>query len=330
MTTPSTITTRKPTSTAKTPFTSALDYVISDTLPTAYLLTGHGEGTLPQSLTDSISRQNILLTELNLATESAMPDDAACLFICSPTTDLSSDEVDKITSYLDAGGKLLLVTDYSKTAMPNLAALGTYYGLHTVDGIVIEGDQDHSVYNYPHYVFPTIASHQITDPILKNNYSVLMPIVQGIAPDATYRSSLTMTPLLTTSAASYSKVAATDMTTTDKEPGDIDGPFNVAMLVTESVGDNETRLIWFGGSSFLADQVDNSVSGANTALFLNALGYLCEKESSITIHSKDFSVDYLTVPASGPIVWGLILAIILPLATVICGTLIWRKRRKRV
>jgi ABC-2 type transport system permease protein len=116
------------------------------------------------------------------------------------------------------------------------------------------------------------------------------------------------------------------MKTTDKEAGDIDGPFNLAMLVTESVGDKETKLIWFGCSSFLAEQVDNSVSGANTSLFLNALGFLCEKESSVTIHSKDLSVDYLTIPASGTIIWGLLLTIVLPLATVVWGTVIWRKR----
>jgi hypothetical protein len=51
-----------------------------------------------------------------------------------------------------------------------------------VDGIVIEGSKDHCAYGYPQYLLPTIASHEITDPLLKNNYSVLMPIAQGIGP----------------------------------------------------------------------------------------------------------------------------------------------------
>ncbi len=311
-------------------FTSAIDYVTSDTLPTAYLLTGHGEGNLPQSLKDSISRQNILLNELNLAKENEVPDNAACLFICSPSTDLSADETDKILSYLDAGGKLLLITDYTKEEMPNLASIGAFFGLHKTDGIVIEGDQNHSIYNFPQYLFPIIANHEITDPIVKNNYSILMPIVQGIEEDETHRSTLTITPLLTTSNQSYSKISALDMKTTEKEPGDIDGPFNLCMLATEYLEDRETELIWFGGSSFLAEQVDSTVSGANTDLFLNALSYLCEKENSITIHAKDSTAEQLTIPASGTIVWGILLAVILPLATVIYGTVIWRKRRKRV
>jgi ABC-type uncharacterized transport system involved in gliding motility auxiliary subunit len=120
------------------------------------------------------------------------------------------------------------------------------------------------------------------------------------------------------------------MKTTEKEPEDIDGPFNLCMLATENLGDKETKLIWFGGSSFLAEQVDSTVSGANTDLFLNALSYLCEKDSSITIHAKDSTAEQLTIPASGTIAWGILLAIILPLATVIYGTVIWRKRRKRV
>ena len=71
--------------------TSAIGYVTSENLPVLYTLEGHGEKTLSTDLKDSIEKANIEVEELNLLTEENVPEDANCLMIVSPTTDLSSD-----------------------------------------------------------------------------------------------------------------------------------------------------------------------------------------------------------------------------------------------
>jgi ABC-2 type transport system permease protein len=124
-------------------FTSAIDYVTSDTLPTAYLLTGHGEGNLPQSLKDSISRQNILLNELYLAKENEVPDNAACSLSAVPPRSFRG-QTDKSCLTLTRR-KLLLITDYTQGEMPNLASIGAFFAAQ--DGRnLIEGDHNHSIY----------------------------------------------------------------------------------------------------------------------------------------------------------------------------------------
>ncbi|WP_367924836.1 Gldg family protein [uncultured Ruthenibacterium sp.] len=94
--------------------TAALAYVNSDVLPKIYILQGHGESGISSSLSSGLTRQNMETATLNLLTENSVPEDADVLLIHSPTKDLSEDETNKIVSYLDNGGTLLLVTNYGE------------------------------------------------------------------------------------------------------------------------------------------------------------------------------------------------------------------------
>ena len=120
--------------------TSAINYVISDNMPILYTLEGHDEASMSTTMTETIQKANIEIQSLNLLTQEVVPDDASCLFIFAPATDLSEDEANKIITYLENGGKALIVSDYTDQEMPNFASVLENYGVQTVDGIVMEGD----------------------------------------------------------------------------------------------------------------------------------------------------------------------------------------------
>ena len=61
------------------------------------------------------------IKSLNLLTEGSVPDDADCLLIDSPTTDISSDEKDAIIEYLENGGKAMVFSDYTEKYMDQLS-----------------------------------------------------------------------------------------------------------------------------------------------------------------------------------------------------------------
>lgn len=309
--------------------TSAIDYVTSDNLPKIYTLTGHGESTMGDTLSQSVAKENMELVELNLLTDETVPEDANCLFIFSPTSDISSEEAGKITDYLGAGGRLMLVTDYTETDMPNLLGVMEDYGVTLTKGLVFEGDTTHCLSGYAHYLLPDIDSHEITDPIISGGLNILAPMAQGIAETDVHRSTITISPLLTTSSSSYSKVDLTNAASTDKEEGDIDGPFNLAVAISEEYEDIDTRLVWFTTSALLDEEVNSYVSGSNYDFVLNSFGWMCEHEQSITIHSKDLSTQYLTVSAAQSNIFSIIIAVVLPLAVVIAGFVVWLRRRRR-
>ena len=60
----------------------------------------------------------------------------------------------------------------------------------------------------------------------------------------------TVTELLTTSAASFSKIAGYDISTYEKEEGDTDGPFAVGISAADQSGG---QIVWFSSSEFVDD-----------------------------------------------------------------------------
>jgi ABC-2 type transport system permease protein len=158
---------------------------------------------------------------------------------------------------------------------------------------------------------------------------VLMPIASGIVKLDEYRSSLTITELLTTSDSAYNKADPNNITTLEREDGDTSGPFALGVAISETVNDAESRMVWFSTSQFLNDQVNEMVGGSNQDLFLNSLGWMCERENSISIRSKSLSQDYLTVPEGSANLWSVLIAVVLPLAVLSVGIVIVVKRRKR-
>jgi len=309
--------------------TSAIDYVTSDDLPIVYQLTGHGETALSGDLKTAVEDDNLTVKDLSLLSLEAVPEDCDSLLIYAPTSDLSEDETTKIITYMDNGGHLLLITDYSDTERPNLKKLVNNYGVDAVSGIVAEGDSNHYMRGYQHYLLPNVETHDITQPIIDKNLYVLMPIAEGIVKLDSYRSTLTITDLLTTSDSAYNKANPEKITSLERADGDISGPFDLGVAVTETVGDKETRLVWFSCSAFLQDQVNEMVGGSNQDLFLNSLNWMCERENNISIRAKSLDQEYLTVPDGTASFWGAIIAVILPLSVIGAGIFVVVKRRKR-
>lgn len=309
--------------------TSAIDYVTSDNLPALYYLTGHGEYTLNETFTSAVSGENMDLSELNLLTNDSVPTDTDCLLILGPTSDISEEELTKIIDYLEAGGNMLLISDYSDTDLPNIDSLMANYGTETVDGIVVEGNSDYCMSGYNYYLLPEIVSHEITDPLISGNYYALVPLAQGIRILSDYRSTLTISPLLTTSDDSYSKAAGYDMSTTSKEEGDIDGPFNLGVAITESYNDVDTNIVWYSTTGILDDSVNEAVSGSNLDMFINTLGWLCDRESSISIHSKSLDYTYLTLTDSQVTNLSLVFIGLIPFSFIAAGTFVVIRRKRR-
>lgn len=309
--------------------TSAIDYVTNEDLPTVYTLTGHGESELPSELSEGAEDENLLLEELSLVNGEAVPEDADAIILYSPQRDISSDEKDALLTYLQGGGKLLLVTDYTDTDMPNLAELMEYYGTALMDGLVLEGDSDHHMRGYNYYLLPDINSHDITQPLVDGGYYILMPLAQGITVSDELRDGLTVTELLTTSDSAYAKADGYNITTFEKEDGDVDGPFALGVAITEEVEGGQTGIVWLT-TSYMFDSDNNMrVAGANNDLFLNALDWMCQRESAISIRAKDLSTEYLTVSSSSASTWSLILVAVVPLAFLAGGAVVTIRRRRR-
>lgn len=304
--------------------TSAIHYVTSDTLPKVYTLTGHGEGTLSDTIQDAMKAENLESDTLSLLTAESVPEDASAVVIYAPSSDLNENEAQLLIDFIGKGGGVVLLTDYTDpTKIPNLLKVTSAMGVTLADGMIVEGDMNMCLRGYAHYLVPTINTHDITQPLIDSNYPVLLPLAQAIT--KTGEGSATVTALLSTSSSSYAKLAGLSMTTYDKEDGDTDGPFDIGVACE----DGEGHFVWFSAAQMLEDNVNNMVSGGNSDLFINSLNWMCEQEEAISIRSKSMDNQTLTVPTAQNSFWSTIMIGIIPAALLALGIVIWYRRKRK-
>ncbi len=312
--------------------TSAIDYVVSESLPKVYMLTGHGESSLSSTFSGAVEDENIETEALSLLTLEYVPEDADCVMIYAPQSDISEEEKTKLETYLANGGNMILITDPPMDGkLANMDELMAYYGVSTAEGIVVEGSQNNYIWGTPYYLLPTINSHAITSPLIDGGYYVLLPVAQGLVVNDDLRDTLSITKLLTTSDDAFSKIAGYGLTTYEKEAGDIDGPFALAVAITDTLDDGlSSNIIWVSSAAIADDQTNSQVSGGNQDFFLNMLNYLCEPEgSSISIHAKNLSYEYLTMDSATSSALTFLMLGIIPVAYLSIGILIWYRRKHR-
>ena len=242
--------------------TSAIDYVVNEEQPQLYLLEGHGEAELPEAFSEQIEKENIELNTFSLLNEDTIPEEADCILIYAPSSDISEEEKDLLAEYIKDGGKMMVLAGPTENGtLENLYRLLSDYGVEAEDGIVVESDREHYAFQAPYVLLPNIMTNEITEPLIEENYYVIMPIAQGMTVKST--GNATVTKLLTTSAASYSKVAGYSLTSYEKEDGDVDGPFTVALSIE---CDNDGQIIWFSSSEFLNDTYNSTSSILKTVM----------------------------------------------------------------
>ena len=128
---------------AENEITGAIDYVMQETLPIVYCLTGHGETEIGDDGFGKIATdENVELKSLALQSGESVsvPEDAKCILINIPTADISAEEADALKTYIQGGGTVMLstfVASYSAESMPNLAGLCKYMGLTAIEEQII-------------------------------------------------------------------------------------------------------------------------------------------------------------------------------------------------
>lgn len=302
--------------------TSAIDYVTTEDLPQMYILEGHGEQDLPENFQEQIEKENIETDTLSLLNVDEIPEDADALLIYEPSSDLSEEEVDMLYEYAENGGKLLVIAGPTQDGtLENLYSLLSNYGVETCEGIVVEGNRNNYTMQ-PYVLLPEMSSHEITDSLIEANYYPNMPISQGMIVND---ESGAVTSLLTTTDESYSKTAGYELTTYEKEEGDIDGPFTVALSVDCS---NEGQIVWFSSAAFLDDMYNALSSGSNSDLAMNALSSLIGEREAMAIRSKSLNYNYLSITDSTASLLKTLMIGVFPLAYLGVGVVVILKRRR--
>ena len=308
--------------------TSAISYCTSDAMPKIYIISGHNEYTLDSGFTTALEKENIDYETISLMEYDAIPDDAECIIIHAPEKDFSEDDANKVIDYLNNGGKAFITTEYVEEQMPNFEKILSEFGLTIEKGYAVDTNAG-NYYQTPIYLLPNVEYSDETTGLTGSHTYVMAPYAEAIAVPDVDVDSITYTKLLTTSEKSLVKTDVKNATSFDKEEGDIEGPLCIGVKAEKTLDSGSAVLYVFSSAQFFTDNVDNAVSGNNKTLFTNIMSTIASHDVSVSVPVKSYDYDNLTASTKDVVLFETIVVILIPLALIITGFVIWFKRRKK-
>ena len=317
--------------------TAAIQYVTSESTTNVYELTGHDESTLSGDFSEVFQKRFMNVGSLSLLTVDAIPEDCQAIFITAPQSDLSEDDLSKLSQYLGNGGKIYLSIDYSKwNDLTNFKKLLSDNNIETTESLLAETDRSY-YYQSPFYLLPNVENTEVSSSVAGMT-QVFVPYSVGIT--YTGEDDSNVTSFMTTSDTTIAKAAANIAAVQSQadaaniasvQDGDTQGQYSLGMMVTN---ENGGELCVLGSAMMCTDSANQIVSGHNATLFngiVNALVTTDDENSdnAVVIAAKDYTVSNLTVSANAMLVYGILWGIFMPIVLIIIGIIVWARRRKR-
>lgn len=317
-------------------FTNAILKVTQTQQPAIYFTTGHGEYSPTDfqetglgAIVDYLKQVNYKVEPLNLATISnTLPADTSALVIAGPTKPFSPEDEKRVGDYLNQGGRVLIMSD-PNTSVGMTDTLKAW-GLEMQKDLILDPGLNYRG-NAPIPVFGQFPSSPVTENLDK--YGVYLPGASSIK--ETNQDGKTATALFTTTADACAKTDFTklqDATQLACDAGDAKGPFMLGYTVEGAPTGTKNvapRLIVLGNASFATNHwMNNQDSLGNQLLFGNMVNWLAGQEQLIAIPPRDPGVRPLTTLTGGDynLIFGTSV-IILPLASLIIGGILWWRKR---
>ncbi|MDQ2946135.1 MAG: GldG family protein [Acidobacteriota bacterium] len=300
---------------------------------------GSGEHQLEDSnksgyskLKELVGRDNYQTKAVSLLQKAEVPTDCTVLVIGGPTSDYLEPQVGAIKTYIENGGRALIMLDpplklgrtdiADNTALTNqLAAWGVtvdkdlILDLNPVGQIMGLGPQYSLVSSY--------ESHPIVNEI--KGTMTGFPLARSL--EVKNGDKTTVEKLLSSSSTSFATTNLSSPEVAIDEKNDKKGPLLLAAAATYNTGkpNNQGRVVVVGSSSWIANSFI-SFNG-NRDLLLNMMNWLSSDEDLISIRPKEQDDRRITLSRAQMTWVRFVSQFGLPLVIVVAGVFVWWKRR---
>jgi hypothetical protein len=302
-------------------------------------LRGHetpGAGDVLVAAPEELDRLQLALSEIGYemrgiltASENAIPADCTVVADIGPRTALTAGETDLLVSYMERGGRLLLLLDPVSAIGPDLQQklLGAV-GLSTEPAIVID-PLNHFRTDPDKVAVPYYPPHPITERLALTVFPQTRPIVLTAPPQG-----VRTTLLAASSQDSYRRPAAAGGTAlASAEQGTPDAEDRGAQALAVAVEgvwpgaapDKPFRLVLAGTSKFASNEYFPYVS--NGELSVSMLRWLAADETTPSVKPQTYQLPEIALTSRQMRDVFLALEVLLPLSTMLCGVLVWWRRR---
>ncbi|MBN2359725.1 MAG: GldG family protein [Deltaproteobacteria bacterium] len=330
---------REPTEEA---LTNALLQVTQTASKPVYFLIGHGESGIQdqsesgyQATADDLTAEGYAVQSLNLVDSGKIPTDAGLIAVPGPRNPLLGPELEQLASYLERGGKLLLLLEPDTD--PGLADFLARYQIGYRNDTILDaspygrlfgmGPDAAIVFTYEEHAITRDLGNMMT--IFSGARSLQTP-VDGPRADAAVQARA----IFSSTPRSWGE---TDLLAGNWElsPGEAPGPLAIAVVATKNTSTvatdqklaDEMRLVVVGDSSF-GDNRYRTLQ-ANRDLFLNIVAWLTEQENKIAIRPRQRGASRVVLGPDEEALIAFVAIDALPVTLLSLGLGIWLARRRR-
>jgi len=298
-----------------------------------YHIIGSGEAPLPLPLVDYLRSENFIIRTHDAVLQD-IPETAEALFITTPQRDWGVAKADRILDYLENNeGRAFIAMNLLPERFEQLDRVLQAYGLRLGDYIIFEGNAEQTIMNTPFWILPMWEPHEhITIPLVLQGFSgLLFELPTGIEILERRRTETVIQPLFTTSRDAYGRLLTTDEDTIHRVPEDVDGPFNMAVAVTDTIiidVAHTTRIVMVSNTSVLNEATNAFIGGGNWAFISASLNWLQEQPAGIWVPVRRPAGAVPIVLSDAQVIGmtGVVMGV-LPIGLFAAGVFIWFRRR---
>ena len=296
---------------------NAINYVLADRIANAYLVTG-GSGLYPDAaFCRSLSSAGYTLNRIDSVT--SLPTVCDLLILYAPTSDISAEEAERLSDYLEKGGKLFLLSSLTKTP-ERLNAVLSAYGMTFEESTAVVCDSNPNsmtMEGSPYLFRAQIQSKNEATGDFAESFVVYS--AHSIA--VTEAEGVTVAPWLYTTQAGYLDDADESTPIPEKRS------YSVGVTAQK----DETRIVWLSCAHSLTEAVDAPYAeGNNTVLAIYGMNWLTGvKVDAVDVSPTVIDTSVLSVSYGGFIFWSLVMVLLLPAGIIVGGAVVTHIRKKR-
>lgn len=323
--------------------TNAVIKLSKNASPVVCAVGEHGEKDFDSNQPDgyglakaTLEKQSYAIRKLNLVSEGKIPADCSVLAIIGPTRAYFEPEMKLIRDYLSGGGAAVVAIDLNLKgpnfdASPELTRLLAEWGVDSDLALVVDPVSQMLRLEATVPIIPTFSKDASITKEMQGNtvFPLTRPLrISANAPAGAKVQWLTQT---TPNAWGERDLAGLVKGSAKFDSGrDIKGPLYTALAVDGKAAGGSakknTRIVAFGTSLVAANQWTRF--GNNLDLFANAVSWVLEDESLISIRAKEEPGGTIQLSAIQGGLIRLLTVLVVPGIMIVLGVVVWLRRKK--
>ncbi|MCI8273797.1 MAG: GldG family protein [Clostridia bacterium] len=323
--------------------TNAIIEVTLNKKPKIYIFSGSTYYNTQEALAQIVSKLKDESNEveyLDMLSKGKVPEDCDCLVITTLSKDLTELEKDKISEYIQNGGKIMMLTSQNVLEIdtPNLDSILSQYGISIEYGAIFEQDESRMLQDAPEFVIvDAYASYMEKIDMALKLCLIDAGKINFKEQEELEKLGVEYEQIASTGEKSFVRTNFNINSAKRADSDSEEGSSIVGALVKKKISDDKTSKLIIFSNELFASNLQIPISSQyyqyavdlrnNEDVILNSISHLTEREDTITIRKTGEIENYTVTEKENNIIKIIIFSI--PAIIIIIGIVVWQIRRRK-